>query len=251
MAVLDIELGETVERLRCAADQDERWGILTGVLAENGADQINYAVLNLADGDRSTASVTQFSTMDASWIEHYIDRRLDLNDPHVAYARDGNLRPYAFHERLSDALVDPGQRDVIRQAAEAGLRSQISFLAPDQNNPRSPIGGMTIGSSITAREFYSGVVGKEAGLLAIGMLFHNLSIGEVRRGQVGARPLSARERDCLTYLALGLRTTRIAERLGIAEVTVELHLRNARRKLRAATSAQAVARGLQFGDLSI
>ncbi len=56
--------------------------------------------------------------------------------------------------------------------------------------------------------------------------------------------LSPRERECLLWLCRGLRNDRIAERLGVSNKTVELHLFNARRKLGAATREQAVARAL-------
>lgn len=63
--------------------------------------------------------------------------------------------------------------------------------------------------------------------------------------------LSPRERHVVTLLARGLRTNRIAERLGISDATVELHLRNARRKLAASTSAQAVANALLSGEIAL
>jgi DNA-binding CsgD family transcriptional regulator len=45
----------------------------------------------------------------------------------------------------------------------------------------------------------------------------------------------------LRWLAAGLRYDRIAERLGISLVTVELHVANAKRKLDAKTREQALA----------
>lgn len=53
--------------------------------------------------------------------------------------------------------------------------------------------------------------------------------------------LSPREHDCLAYVADGLRTADIAHCLGIAETTVEMHLRNARARLGAKTRDEAVA----------
>jgi DNA-binding CsgD family transcriptional regulator len=61
--------------------------------------------------------------------------------------------------------------------------------------------------------------------------------------------LSPRERECLTWLVAGLRSDRIAERLGLSRVTVDLHLTRARRRLGARTREQAVARALILGLL--
>lgn len=228
----------------------DRWAAVTEILGSHGADVINYAVLNTFEADRAEARVTQFSTMDPGWIDFYLTERLDLADPHVSYARESWLRPYYFTEEMA-ARLEPDAARVIRLAAEAGLRSQISVIAPDSYRPTEAIGGMTIGCSRTSGQFFADIAGREAGLMAIAMLFHSLSIGEIRREQFGGEKLTARERDCLTFLALGERTLRIAERLGIAEVTVEMHTRNARRKLRAGTTAQAIARALVTGEIAI
>ncbi|WP_425283333.1 LuxR C-terminal-related transcriptional regulator [Litoreibacter albidus] len=59
--------------------------------------------------------------------------------------------------------------------------------------------------------------------------------------------LTTREQDCLAYVADGLRTADIAHRLGVAEVTVEMHLRKARARLRARTRDHAVAVAIRRG----
>lgn len=59
--------------------------------------------------------------------------------------------------------------------------------------------------------------------------------------------LSPREHDCLAYLAAGLRTQQIADRLGIKPATVELHVRGARTTLNAQTREQALAKAISRG----
>lgn len=54
--------------------------------------------------------------------------------------------------------------------------------------------------------------------------------------------LSDRERDCLAFMAEGVRDKEIADVIGITEATVRFHIDNARRKLGARNRAQAVAR---------
>ncbi|MBA3836248.1 MAG: hypothetical protein C0499_01105 [Zymomonas sp.] len=245
------ELASFLDIMTDCADATSRWQKLVAFMARQGADQINYAVLNTLEHRREEAPVTQLSTMPDDWINFYLDERLDLCDPHVHYVRSGNISPYRWTEDMLSSLENDKQQQVIALAAEAGLRAQVSLIAPDPIGGSEPIGGMTIGSSLSGRDFFRSVSGKEEMLLSAGMVFHQLSIGEIRRHQVGAQRLSPRERDCMCYVALGLRSTRIAEKLNVSEVTVELHLRNARKKLRAATTAQAVARAMIFGDISI
>lgn len=64
-------------------------------------------------------------------------------------------------------------------------------------------------------------------------------------------PLAPRERECLQWLAQGLLSERIAERMGISPRTVEFHLKNARSKLGASTREHALAKALMQGYISV
>jgi LuxR family transcriptional regulator (chaperone HchA-associated) len=63
-------------------------------------------------------------------------------------------------------------------------------------------------------------------------------------------PLSDREREVLSWTAAGRRQIEIAATLGLSERTVENHLRRIRRRLRAATTAQAIRMAIRNGDIS-
>ncbi len=65
------------------------------------------------------------------------------------------------------------------------------------------------------------------------------------------KSLSRRERECLTLLAQGMRTQRIAEQIAISPATVEFHFKNARRKLGALTREQALAISVQNGWVQV
>lgn len=62
-----------------------------------------------------------------------------------------------------------------------------------------------------------------------------------------APPLTPRERAVLDLLAAGLRRDRIAWRLNISLPTVDMHVRNLRRKLSAQTTSAAVASAARHG----
>ena len=53
--------------------------------------------------------------------------------------------------------------------------------------------------------------------------------------------LSRREAQCVELLCHGLSNREIAERLGLAETTITMHIRRARERLGARTREQAVA----------
>lgn len=71
--------------------------------------------------------------------------------------------------------------------------------------------------------------------------------------QAGPRParLSTRERDVLSWTALGKTSHEIGVILGISSHTVGEHLRHVRRKLCTTNNAQSVAEGLRSGELKL
>jgi DNA-binding CsgD family transcriptional regulator len=68
---------------------------------------------------------------------------------------------------------------------------------------------------------------------------------------VTSSALSPRERETLQWLAAGLQTARIAERMGVAVPTVEKHLAGARARLGARTREQALAIALTRGEIDL
>jgi DNA-binding CsgD family transcriptional regulator len=64
-------------------------------------------------------------------------------------------------------------------------------------------------------------------------------------------PLTPRELEILAMVSEGLTSKRIARRLGISFSTVRTHLERARSKLGARSRAEAVARAVRTGQLSI
>ena len=61
--------------------------------------------------------------------------------------------------------------------------------------------------------------------------------------------LTAREREVLAWTSVGWRQAEIAESLGLSKRTVENHLRNARRRLGVATTAEAIRAGIHNGEI--
>ena len=64
-------------------------------------------------------------------------------------------------------------------------------------------------------------------------------------------PLSPREKEVLTWIATGRTRAEIAERLGIALPTVDVHLRNARTKLGTANTLHTAVVALQRRDIRL
>ncbi len=246
-------LGEAIDTARAAMvsapDANARFAALTATLGQIGFDQINYGFFDPEAARRDQAEVIFLSTMPESWLAHYHANAMHLTDPHVMKVLADNLTPYMWGETQMKALADARILHTARGIEEAGQRSAICTPLASPFAPAIPVAGMTMGSSMNERDL-AGVTGDHAWRLgSLVHLFHHMSLGELHRRRIGIEPLTTRERDCLRYAADGLLQEAIAHQLNLARVTVETHLRNAKRKLRAKTLSQAVARAMAFGDI--
>jgi DNA-binding CsgD family transcriptional regulator len=240
---------ELIEAICNAGSVQKRFDCLTSAVSSLGIDQVNYGYLDPAAASEDQAEVLFLSSMDSNWLDFYVDRGLQLYDPYVASVRAGVVSPYHWGHPQMLQIDDASAKQVALHIQDAGIVS--SFFVPlcAPSGPLRAVAGLTLGSGLQDIEFRSSISGFDSILTAAAHLFHERSRGPLRRERLGVRPLSPRERDCLTLMAMGLRVDRIAERLGLARVTIELHLRQARLKLKARTMPEAVARALQFNEI--
>lgn len=77
--------------------------------------------------------------------------------------------------------------------------------------------------------------------------FTHAYLQKIRGEKLSDHVLSKREKECLLWLSRGFRTKEISFRMNIKEVTVTMHLTNARKKLGAKTREQALARAIIEG----
>lgn len=237
-----------IEALTAAERPADRFAALTQGLAQLGLDTINYGFFDLRAAELMEAEVQFLTTMRDDWMDYYADRNLHATDSHVLRARAGGIMPYVWGES-SIPLVAEEERGTANEAVEAGLRSALCVPLASPLDPFSPVGAITFGSSMREREFRQVTQEHGATLISLAHLFHNASIRQIWSERSGQARLSARERDCLQYLADGKRHDAIAHALGLARVTVEVHLRAARLKLNARTQGEAIAKALLFGEI--
>lgn len=240
-----------VEAMQAAPTAQARFAVATRVLGDLGIDQVNYGFFDPDAASHAEAEVVFLSTMRSDWLTYYYDRELHQLDPHVTLVRQGNVLPYRWGDAQVEAIADEQALVTAEETREAGLRSALCVPMTGPFDPRRAVAGMTLGSSLGEAELARRVGADAPYLTALAHVFHNLSLGSLLREKAGAGELSPRERECLSFVAAGLRPDRIAERLGLARATVDLHLTNARRRLKARTLAEAVAKAMTYGQLRL
>lgn len=157
-----------------------------------------------------------------------------------------SIRPFAF-SCDSDAHCPPAVRPLNRVMNDfgvvGGLVVPLRGFGPDKYGNASFM--LAEGSAIrpdqlpvdalTAYTHYLN------GYMVISLKKKVLDIGE----------LSPRERECLQWVAAGLGTKQLSDRMGISTDTANEYLCNARRKLRAGSRSEAVARAVALQMISL
>lgn len=221
------------DRIISANGRDDLWNTALTFLPNLGLSKVVFLDLS-----RPTSPIIM-SNAGKEWTDGYMANVKSGEDPFakVCLSRiDPVLTGIAHLE--SHPYLDDEARDLVAQASEAlDVRTGMSVtINPDVMGAGV---GWNLVTTNSVAEFAELREHHEADWRAWCQLtFAGLSMMNL---QTETSDLTTRERDCLAFIADGLRTADVAHRLGIAETTVEMHLRNARARLGAKTRDQAVA----------
>ncbi len=248
-ALSDFDENQLAHEMAAAATPRERFDVLAKGVSRLGLDIVNYGFFDDVAAERAATDVQFMTTMSDAWMTYYHGDGLAEADAHVRHVRNGRISPYLWGSSDIEGLAG-GERRVAEEAKDIGLRTGLFVPMASPLDPFSPVAGLALAGAMDDRDFRAMLAEHGVALLHLAYVFHNASIRNVWMDQAGGRPLSERERTCLRHLADGLRQDAIADKLGIARVTVEMHLRAARQKLGARTLTEAVAKSILFGQLS-
>ncbi|WP_029009004.1 helix-turn-helix transcriptional regulator [Azospirillum halopraeferens] len=231
---------DAADDFRQAAGVKDLWARLHRHLADFGVTGLMYGAEAFPDAGR------RHDILLSSYDDAYVDAKMSSG----LYHCDEFVRA-ARVETAPILWSDAGRLEGISPAAKRSLAIDWDF-------------GVLTGVTLPMR-FNSGLGVSALGLHAAALSwadFDRIWFGnsraitgithafDVRLREAHVRDvvrLAPRERECLLWLAAGLRPQQIAHRLGTHEKTVEKQIERARHKLNAVTNAQAVATALVYG----
>lgn len=180
-------------------------------------------------------------TYPASWIKRYLQMGYVDVDPVV---REGFLRtlPFDWSELRAEA---PAEMAFLADAfAHAVGPHGYSVPVQSKHGHRALF---SISFSRSGEEWTNFLATNKDALIQIANRVHRRVVAEVFG--VDRPHLSARELECLRWIALGKDTSDIAVILNISSHTARDYLKSARFKLDCVTSAQAVTKAVKLGLL--
>ncbi|MET3615984.1 LuxR family quorum sensing-dependent transcriptional regulator [Rhizobium aquaticum] len=209
------------------------------------AHDFGFDAIALVDIPSKTADIPFKVLIDdvpAGWIDHYTEHKYAEKDPILRWSVTTGL-PFEWSEaRHVQAHSDEG-RVVMQRAADFGMRHGFSLSVRHSDAPMN-----CLSMASTAKPHIDATTKP---------LLHLMSTYAIMRAHVlrTARPvfpeLSPREREVLTWVAIGKTSDDIADTLGLTSRTVVAHITNASRKLGALNRTHAVAKAATFGLINI
>ncbi|MBV6659236.1 MAG: autoinducer binding domain-containing protein [Devosiaceae bacterium] len=197
----------------------------------------------IPEGIETARDTMLLNTRPEAYVEQYIEEDHQPHDP-VVNALHSSSYNYTWEEVVHVPEYRTARSDyVVGAGGDYNMRNGIVV-------PVYGLSGKMGFSSICGFEPDT-QTGTRSALSIVGMFAFQTLLrleAENRRKTPG---LSPRELDVLAYAANGLTDIAIAEKLGIAENTVEFHMRGARTKLNAPNRTAAVVAAMKTGELRV
>jgi DNA-binding CsgD family transcriptional regulator len=215
-------------------------GVVTKLRDLLGVDHVVYHSSKL----EASPSVPYIRlTYPASWIKRYLQMGYGDVDPIV---REGFTRtlPFDWNELT---IKGPAERSFLLDAIAHGIGPHgYSIPVVSKHGYR---GLFTISFSRSEQEWVNFLATTQTTLLQIANRIHSRVVIEVFGKD---RPhLTARELECLRWIARGKDATEIAAILDISPHTTRDYLKSVHYKLACVTSAQAVSKAIKLGLLTL
>ena len=228
------------ETLPECGNADAVWALGTQVFAALGFDRVLY--LDSQGSKHAPDTVTVLSSFSFAWVNHYQHSGYARDDPFPRYCATTYQPRRTGVEHLSEhGYLQEQERRIIEESGEDGFRSGVSCTTRLMS--ATGFSAWNLGSTLSRGEVDKLLLRYGDQLRLLAFCVHD----RLHQFPMLAAPaLSGRERQCLERLCAGQRVKQIAWELALADVTVELHIANARRKLGARTREEAIARALHW-----
>lgn len=221
-------------------DFDELWLVLKRALSKYEIESAIYAI------GYSSEAISQLGLEKSSWYhcDHPVDYRdyfgddFQINDDVTAEHCLIGTTPLVWRDSYAEYEMNKRQIDFQEESKSIGMAVGVTLpLRFGQHG----LGGVGLNAACNEKEFDKIWGERSEEILRITSYFDEFARSKHLESQYY---LSNREKEVLKWLAIGLKTHEIAEKIGNAVSTVEKQIRSARSKLRARTNEQAVAKAL-------
>ncbi len=232
---MDKEFDSFIDDLERQPDRDGVRLALRKLTRACGFDEFTYVC-------NGGAEITGMSSYQAQWQTHYLEHNLTVVDPVVRLARQ-YMRPFCW-SRTDAAFQDGAVRGFFDQAGKFGISSGLTIPIPASYG-RFAMLTMVSSECETAQTVQ---LGNPVRPITAAALVHVLLAKLMAGSEPPSKPLlSGRQLSCLTWASLGKTTEETALLLGISPYTARGYLVEAKERLGAVNTTQAVRVAVERG----
>ena len=227
-----------IDQLHAADSEPEFKDAMTVAAEALGLPRFVY----LGISKRAILSPLVITTYPGAWEHRYLKQAYQRFDPVVSRAFSDHT-PFHWGTEDTSRGLSKNQHQIFVEASEFGLRCGFTVPIHDDIGRMSAV---TFASSEKPTVFQRELGLHEDLLHLMAIHFHVHARQKLGFGVSSAWPrLSPRETQCLQWAAHGKTRWEISRILGLSPRTVSFHIDNARAKLDAASTTEAVAKAVQ------
>lgn len=230
------EKSEWIDQAQSPYEALER---LSEIAAFHGFDHVTC--IEIVSPDAAPPDHMVLVKMPPEWVHRYVEHRYALTDPVMLKVARTN-EPFTWDD-LGQA-ASRGGRQILGEATEFGICAGLTVPVHGPSGYRAQVTmagrQVDLDPRTTRAMRFLAITAHERARTLIRALDPVADIG-----------LSARERDCLVWVAAGKSDWAIGRILGISEATVHWHIERAKKKFDASTRIQAIVSAMRAGVLTL
>ncbi len=171
------------------------------------------------------------------WVAHYFEQAFQAVDPVMGYC-NRHIVPVEWH-KLAMVPGEASQR-MMQEAGDFGLKGGISMPI---HSPHGELGVLSFATSMPANDAHDATRYAAAYVQIMAGYVHEAVRRVAELGDsANSQAMTAREQECLRWVADGKTSWEIAALLNVSERTVNFHLNNVMQKLGVCSRQHAVGK---------
>jgi LuxR family transcriptional regulator, quorum-sensing system regulator BjaR1 len=212
---------------------------LTGSLSLFGFE--NFIIVGLPNPDERFEDMVVLKKWPTGWFELYAKEDYCRVDPVIRMCRN-TVNPFEWSEAPYDPLKEAKAHELMNRAGDFRMPRGFSLPIHGLNGYETCFSMSGVDLDLT---------GRTRPAIHLMALYAYERVRQIARPAESHNPLTAREREVLTWAAAGKSANETADILSITERTVRAHLERSCDKLGAASKTHAVARAMKYRLITV
>ncbi|AVX06197.1 hypothetical protein MXMO3_03694 (plasmid) [Maritalea myrionectae] len=240
---MDLLTERLITELTDANDNQAAFRRFSELMGELGFEQILYALVRQNNEDFVDDAII-LDTFDREWMSFYMKHDLIRKDPvawHVANNKDPVFFPDIYRKVDQSAVPDLAFKEGANLSRDWGVKNAVSAQITAQDHTTATF-TLLMPSDLPEQEAEDHLKREYGRAASLFETFHAYcDQAAIAQDHFALTP---REIEVLKWLSDGLVAKQIAHKTATSVFTVQKQITSARRRLRAATATQAVAKAL-------